>query len=62
MYDRINNWINDGNIFSNETNCNYFTIDEFKDLSNNIDESFSIFSTFTQFNSILTNLEYFWTL
>ena len=38
MYDRINNWINDlnsktldDNIFSNETNCNYF--DEFNDLS-----------------------------
>ena len=50
MYDRIINWINDLNsktidddIFSNETNCNYFTIDELKDLSNDIDESFSIF-------------------
>ena len=36
LYDRINNWINDLNsrtldIFPNETNYNYFTIDEFKD-------------------------------
>ena len=36
----ISNWINDlnsktldDNIFPNETNCNYFTIDEFKDLN-----------------------------
>ena len=50
MYGRINNWINDlnsktldDNIFSNEANCNYFTIDEFKDLTKCIDESFSIF-------------------
>ena len=49
MYDKINNWINDlnsktmdDNIFSNETDCNYFTINEFKDLSNDSSESFSI--------------------
>ena len=49
MYDRINNWINDlnsktldDNIFTNETNCNYFTINEFKDLTPNSNQSFSI--------------------
>ena len=49
MYDRINNWINDlnsktldDNIFINETNCNYFTINEFKDLTPNSNQSFSI--------------------
>ena len=50
MYDRINNWINklnlktldDDNIVTNESNCNYFTVDEFKDLTNDCGESFSI--------------------
>ena len=49
MYDRINNWINDlnsknldDNICTNETNCNYFTIDEFNNLTNDSGESFSI--------------------
>ena len=49
MYDRINNWINDLNsktlddtIFTNETNCNYFTVDEFKDLTPDSSKSFSI--------------------
>ena len=39
MYDRINNWINDLNsraldddTITTDTNCNYFTIDEFNDL------------------------------
>ena len=50
MYDRLNNWINDLNseslddddMISNETKCNYFSIDEFKDLSKDSNESFSI--------------------
>ena len=50
MYDRLNNWINnlnselldDDDTMSNETQCNYFSIDEFKDLSNVSDETFSI--------------------
>ena len=49
MYDRINNWINDLNsraldddTITTDTNCNYFTIDEFNDLSNDPSESFAI--------------------
>ena len=50
MYDRLNNWINDLNseslddddMISNETKCDYFSIDEFKDHSKDSNESFSI--------------------
>ena len=39
--DLNSNTLND-NIFTNEMNCNYFTIDEFKDLTNDSSKSFSI--------------------
>ena len=50
MYDRINNWINEFNsktlddnyIGTNDMNCKYFSIDEFRDLSKDSNQSFSI--------------------
>ena len=49
MYDRINNWINElnsktlnDNVESNSMNCKYFTIEEFRDLSSDSNESFFI--------------------
>ena len=49
MYDRINNWINelnyktiDDKVEANSINCNYYTIEEFRDLSFDVSDSFSI--------------------